>query len=132
MTRFLYYGDIRVTRSLVLYYDYVCFVNRCLSFCTFSFGHSSSIYGFGLSECPFGIFKFFLHPLQDFILVDIRIPKKFSVCIGIFIQGFVQQNYINPCSILISTHEITSIYVIYHFCCFLVFVELRWYLQCVP
>ena len=34
----------RVTRSLVLY---VCFVDRCLSFCTFSFGHyvvySSSI-----------------------------------------------------------------------------------------
>jgi hypothetical protein len=38
---------VRVTRSLVLY---VCFVYRCLSFCTFSFGHcvvcSSSIYGF--------------------------------------------------------------------------------------
>ena len=37
----------RVTRSLVLY---VCFVNRCLSVCTFSFSHcdvcSSSIYGF--------------------------------------------------------------------------------------
>ena len=35
-----------VTRFLVLY---VCFVDRCLSFCTFSFGHfivySSSIYG---------------------------------------------------------------------------------------
>ena len=31
---------------------YVCFVDRCLSFCTFSFGHcvvcSSSIYGFWL------------------------------------------------------------------------------------
>jgi hypothetical protein len=40
---------VRVTRSLVLY---VCFVDRCLSFCTFSFGHcvvcSSSIYGFRL------------------------------------------------------------------------------------
>ena len=40
---------VRVTRSLVLY---VCFVDRCLSFCTFSFGHcvvcSSSIYGFWL------------------------------------------------------------------------------------
>ena len=38
---------VRVTRSLVLY---VCLVDRCLSFCTFSFGHcvvcSSSIYGF--------------------------------------------------------------------------------------
>ena len=38
---------VRVTRSLVLY---VCIVDRCLSFCTFSFDHcvvcSSSIYGF--------------------------------------------------------------------------------------
>jgi hypothetical protein len=41
------FSVVRVTRSLVLY---VCFVDRCLSFCTFSFGHcvvcSSSIYGF--------------------------------------------------------------------------------------
>jgi hypothetical protein len=40
---------IRVTRSLVLC---VCFVDRCLSFCAFSFGHcvvcSSSIYSFWL------------------------------------------------------------------------------------
>ena len=40
---------VRFTRSLVLC---VCFVDRCLSFCTFSFGHcvvcSSSIYGFWL------------------------------------------------------------------------------------
>jgi hypothetical protein len=40
-------SGVRVTRSLV---SYVCFVDRCLSFCTFSFGHcvvcSSSIYGF--------------------------------------------------------------------------------------
>ena len=39
----------RVIRSLVVC---VCFVDRCLSFCTFSFGHcvvcSSSIYGFWL------------------------------------------------------------------------------------
>ena len=38
---------VHLTRSLVLC---VCFVNRCLSSCTFSFGqcvvHSSSIYGF--------------------------------------------------------------------------------------
>ena len=49
---------VRVVRSLVLC---VCFVDRCLSFCTFSFGHcvvcSSSIYGFWLP--PFGIFKLF-------------------------------------------------------------------------
>jgi hypothetical protein len=40
------FTGVRVTRSLVLY---VCFVDRCLSFCTFSFSHCvvcSSIYGF--------------------------------------------------------------------------------------
>jgi hypothetical protein len=49
------FSGVRVTRSLDLC---VCFVDRCLSFCTFSFGHcvvcSSSIYGFGLPL--FGIF----------------------------------------------------------------------------
>jgi hypothetical protein len=44
------FSGVRVTRSLVLH---VCFVDGCLSFCTFSFGHcvvcSSSIYGFWLS-----------------------------------------------------------------------------------
>jgi hypothetical protein len=43
----LVFSEVPVTRSLVLY---VCFVDRCLSFCTFSFDHcvvsSSSIYGF--------------------------------------------------------------------------------------
>ena len=43
------FSGVRVTRSLVLY---VCFVDRCLSFCTFSFGHDvvcpSSICGFWL------------------------------------------------------------------------------------
>jgi hypothetical protein len=58
------FSGVRVTRSLVLY---VCFVDRCLSFCTFSFGHcvvcSSSIYGFwwpllesSNSSCPFVLF----------------------------------------------------------------------------
>jgi len=41
------FSGVRVTRSLVVC---VCFVDRCLSFCNFSFGHcivcSSSIYGF--------------------------------------------------------------------------------------
>ena len=45
----LVFSGVRVTRSLALY---VCFVDRCLSFCTFYFGHcvlwSSSIYGFWL------------------------------------------------------------------------------------
>ena len=45
----LVFSGVRVTRSLVLC---VCFVDRCLSFCPFSFGHcvfcSSSLYGFWL------------------------------------------------------------------------------------
>ena len=45
----LVFSGVRVTRSLVLY---VCFVDCCLSFCTFSFGHcvvcSSSTYAIWL------------------------------------------------------------------------------------
>ena len=41
------FSGVSVTRPLVVC---VCFVDRCLSFCTFSFGHRvvcySSIYGF--------------------------------------------------------------------------------------
>ena len=42
------FSGVRLTRSLVLY---VCFVDRCLSFCTISLNHCvvcSSIYGFWL------------------------------------------------------------------------------------
>ena len=65
------FSGVRVTRSSVLC---VCFVDRCLSFCTFSFGHcvvcsSSSIWHqksinqinrYTDSYYPFGIFKLFL------------------------------------------------------------------------
>ena len=40
------FSEVRVTRSLVVY---VCFIDRCLTFCTFSFGHCivcPSIYSF--------------------------------------------------------------------------------------
>ena len=54
----LVFSGVRVTRTLVLY---VCFVDRCLSFCPFSFGNcvvcSFQIYD---SDCPFGIFKLFM------------------------------------------------------------------------
>ena len=52
------FSGVRVTRSLVLY---VCFVDRRLSFCIFSFCHCvvcSLIYRFSLP--PFGIFNLFL------------------------------------------------------------------------
>ena len=46
---------VRVTRTLVLC---VCFVDRRLSFCPFSFGHCVVCYA--NSDYPFGIFKLFL------------------------------------------------------------------------
>ena len=52
------FWGVRLTRYLVVC---VCFVDRCLSFCIFYFGHyvvcSFSIYGFWLP--PFGIFNLF-------------------------------------------------------------------------
>ena len=55
-------NGVRVTRYLVLC---VCFVDRCLSFCTFSFRHcvvcSSS---YTNSDYPFGIFKLLIQQRQ--------------------------------------------------------------------
>jgi hypothetical protein len=52
--------------ALVLY---VCFVDRCLSFCTFSFGHcvvcSSSLYGFWLP-------LWYLQTLLNFLFIDLK------------------------------------------------------------
>ena len=56
-------GRIHVTRPLVLY---VCFVDCCVSFCTFSVGHCdvcSSIYGFWLPLCNFKHFLLTSHDL---------------------------------------------------------------------
>jgi len=69
LTEFTLYCSF-VTRSLVLC---VCFVDRCLSFCTFSFSHcvfcSSSIYGFWL---PF----WYLQTLLDFTSPPFLLPGK--------------------------------------------------------
>ena len=51
----LVFSGVRVTQSLVLY---VCFVDRCLSFGTFSLGYC--VVWYTDSEWPFGIFKLFL------------------------------------------------------------------------
>jgi hypothetical protein len=59
------FNGVCVTRSLVVC---VCFVDRCLSFCPFSFGHcvvcSSAIHVFWLL---FGIFKLFKTTTEIFI-----------------------------------------------------------------
>jgi len=69
-------SGVRVTWSLVLC---VCFVDRCLSFCTFSFGHcfvcTSSIYGFWL---PF----WYLQTLLEIYFSLNREKKRFRfVCV---------------------------------------------------
>ena len=55
------FSGFRVTRSLVLY---ICFVDSCLSFCTFSFGHC--VVRYPDFDCPFGIFKLFLLVCQKY------------------------------------------------------------------
>ena len=77
------FGGVRVTRSLVLY---VYFVDRCLSFCTFSFGHCGvSVLRYMDYNCPFGIFKLFLHvSFQQVNLDEVNITTQMieiSACV---------------------------------------------------
>jgi hypothetical protein len=51
------FSGVHVTRSLALY---VCFVDRCLSFCTFVLAIVLSVLlRYTISDCSFGIFKLF-------------------------------------------------------------------------
>ena len=50
------FSGVRVTQSLVLC---VCFVDRCLSFCTFFAIMLSVLLRYTESDCPFDIFKLF-------------------------------------------------------------------------
>jgi hypothetical protein len=74
------FSGVRVTWSLVLY---VCFVDRCLSVCTFSFGHcvvwSSSIYGFWL---PLWYLQT-LH-IEDYLYICRSKQKNCSILDGTF------------------------------------------------
>jgi hypothetical protein len=84
---------VRVIRSLVVC---VCFVDRCLSFCPFSFGHcvvcSSPIYGFWLP--PFGIFKIFLfHKRIIGTKLDLYV---FIIWSGFFYLFFLHSTF-KPC-----------------------------------
>ena len=70
------FSGIRVTRSLVLY---VCFVDRCLSFGTFSFGHCvvySSIYGFRL---PLWYIQTLLHKEVRFYSIKLLNPATLNL-----------------------------------------------------
>ena len=67
---------VRVTRSLVLC---VCFVDRCLSLCTFSVGHCvvcSSIYGFGL---PLWYLQTLFNIKQYVVLIQSETVNGFKV-----------------------------------------------------
>ena len=73
----LVFGGVRVTRSLVLY---VYFVDRCLSFCTFSFGHCvvcSSDFDY-----PFGILKLFLWSLTLCINLKLVASRELKLLSG--------------------------------------------------
>ena len=52
------FRSVRVTQSLVLC---VCFVDGCLSFCPFFLVIVLPVFRFTDSDCPFGVFKLFLH-----------------------------------------------------------------------
>jgi hypothetical protein len=61
------FSGIRVTRSLVVC---VCFVDRCLSLCPFSFGHCVfCLFRYTDSDYQFGIFKLFLHTYAFLLIV---------------------------------------------------------------
>ena len=74
------FTGVRVTRSLVLY---VCFADRCLSFCTFLVAIVLSVLlRYTDSDCPFVIFKLFLRicwivPKKYLLLLDQTILLHF-------------------------------------------------------
>jgi hypothetical protein len=87
-------SEVRVTRSLVLH---VCFVDRCLSFCTFSFDHCV-VLRFTNSYSPFGIFKLFLLVIISFVpwchdctLIDTFIYTL--ICIIISLLYYIEIGY---------------------------------------
>ena len=70
-------SGVRVARSLVLY---ICFVDRCLSFCTFSFGHCVICSSSMDVDCLFGIFKLLssscnlLFAIVLFVFLRLKLP----------------------------------------------------------
>jgi hypothetical protein len=75
------FSGVHVTRSLVLY---VCFVDRCLFFCTF---HSAIVLSVLLrymdSDYPFGIFKLFLK------------INTYAIFVYIFAINFVSKQHLD-------------------------------------
>jgi hypothetical protein len=75
------FSGARVNRYLVLC---VCFVDRCLSLCLFSFGHCVVIHRFTDSDNPVGIFKRFVSsPHFIKVLVPVQENEVSCICMSI-------------------------------------------------
>ena len=105
----VYDDDRRVTRSLALC---VCFVDRCLSFCTFSFGYcvvcSSSIYRFWL---PLWYLQTLLscscfHRLLNYLLFTYFAFERISLML---FQKLIALNLISKFSLIKPEHPETTI-----------------------
>jgi hypothetical protein len=76
-----------VTQSLVLY---VCFVDRCLSFCTFSLAIMLSVLlRYTDYDCPSGIFKlFFNRNYKQRFLITLLIPSYIIFVRVVFLMHY--------------------------------------------
>jgi hypothetical protein len=99
------FSGVRVTRSLV---PCVCFVDRCLSFCPFSFDHciicSALIYGY---DYICGIFKLFLVVIYICLLFSQHVLVVFYICL-LFSQHVLVVFYI---CVLFSHHVLVVFYI---------------------
>jgi len=86
------FSGVRVTRSLVLC---ECFVDRCLSFCTFSFGQCFLL-RYTDSDCPFGIVKLFL-------LTSIYIYQPFNIGLNLHLLLLIR-----TCLIIFRVNHISN------------------------
>jgi hypothetical protein len=97
------FSGVRVTRSLVLY---ACFVNHCLFFCPFPFGHCvvcrSSIYGFWL---PLWHLHALLKRGEGVILCNMKYQNYRSSYLPIVFSYIFKYNHMNiPAIFLCLSH----------------------------
>jgi hypothetical protein len=113
-------SGVRVTRSLVLC---VCFVDRCLSFCTFSFRHcvvcSSSIYGFWLPIWYLQTLLTIFHPFTVFFspLSTVSIQALVSINVSL-LSTLIQCNYVDRyvgCTFPLTTVHILEYILLSYF-----------------
>ena len=90
------FGGVRVTQSFVLY---VCFVDRCLSFCTLFFWPLCCLFSFDIRILitPFGIFKLFLRSFkclvcQQILLFTIFVLDSCMLCLFPLFKSKHNQN----------------------------------------